>query len=138
MKLDVARTLIAEVFGRMDALYHATVFDEWVVVSLHSARSRILAYSGPRSESYQQRFSVDVGPLRSEMTGKQMAIGGFEFAPGATGTRYDGCLRLGAASYLICNHTTQSMAQIRQNPNWIEAQKPFVELSERFRADPLA
>jgi hypothetical protein len=29
------------------------------------------------------------------------------------------------------------MAQIRQNPNWIEAQKPFVELSERFRADPL-
>jgi hypothetical protein len=138
MKLDAAKTLIAEVFERMDTRYHATVFDEWVVVSLHSGRSRILVYSGPRGESYQQRFSTDVGPLLSEMTGKQLAIGDFEFALDATGTRYDGCLRLGAASYLICNHTTQSMAQIRQNPNWIEAQKPFVELSEEFRADPLA
>jgi hypothetical protein len=30
------------------------------------------------------------------------------------------------------------MAQIRRNPNWIEAQKPFAELSEKFRSDPLA
>jgi hypothetical protein len=137
MKLDAARTLIAEVFGRMDALYHAVLFDEWVVVSLQSGRSRILAYSGPRGENYQQRFATDVGPLRSGMKGKQMAIGDFEFTPDGMGTRYDACLRLGAASYLICNHTVESMAQIRQNPNWIEAQKPFVELSERFRADPL-
>jgi hypothetical protein len=138
MKLDAARTLIAEVFGRMDALYHAVLFDEWVVVSLQSGRSRVLAYNGPRAESYQEHFSTDVGPLRSEMAGKQLAIGDFEFALDATGTRYDACLRLGAASYLICNHTLQSMAQIRQNPNWLEAQKPFVELSEKFRDDPLA
>jgi hypothetical protein len=137
MELDAARTLIAEVFERMDVLYHAILFDEWVVVSLHSGRSRILAYSGPRAESYQQDFATDVGPLRSEMAGKQLAIGDFEFALDATGTRYDACLRLGAASYLICNHTLQSMAQIRQNPNWLEAQKPFVELSEKFRDDPL-
>ena len=138
MKLDAAKILIAEVFERMDALYQATVFDEWVVVSLHSGRSRILAYSGPRRESYQQQFSTDVGPLRSEMKGKQMAIGDFEFTPDGMGTRYDACLRMGLASYLICNHTTQSMAQIRQSPNWIEAQKPFVELSEKLRTDPLA
>lgn len=137
MKLDAAKIHIAEVLERMNALYHATVFDEWVIVSLYSGRSRILAYSGPRGESYQQRFSADIGPLRSEMKGKQLAIGDFEFAPAATGTRYDACLRLGAASYLICNHTTRSMTQIRQNPNWIEAQKPFVELSEKVRADPL-
>jgi hypothetical protein len=71
------------------------------------------------------------------MTGKQLAIGDFEFAPDAAGTHFDACLRLGAASYLICNHTTKSMAQIRQSPNWLAAQKPFVELSEKFRADPL-
>jgi hypothetical protein len=29
------------------------------------------------------------------------------------------------------------MAQIRQSPNWLAAQKPFVELSEKIRADPL-
>jgi hypothetical protein len=137
MKLDAARSLIADAFGRMNALYNATVFDEWVLISLQSGRSRILAYSGPRERSYQQRFSTDVGPLRSEMAGKELAIGDFEFALDATGTCYDVCLRLGSASYLICNHTTQSMTQIRHSPNWIEAQKPLVELSEKFRDDPL-
>lgn len=71
------------------------------------------------------------------MTGKQLAIGDFEFAPDATGTHFDACLRLGSASYLICNHTTKSMAQIRLSPKWLAAQKPFVELSGRFPADPL-
>jgi hypothetical protein len=137
MKLAAARSLIADALGRMNALYGATVFDEWVAISLQGGRSRILDYSGPRSESYQQRFSADVGQLRSEMAGKQLAAGDFEFVAEARGTHYDACLRLGAASYLICNHTTQTMVQIRQNPNWIVAQKPFVELSERFRADPL-
>jgi hypothetical protein len=137
MKLDAAKSLIADALGRMDAHYGRAVFDEWVVVSLQSGRSRILGYNGPRVESYQQRFSADVGPLRSEMTGKQLAIGDIEFTLAGTGTRYDACLRLGSASYLICNHTAQSMAQIRQNPKWIEAQKPLVELSEKFRADPL-
>jgi len=138
MKLDAARSLIADALGRMDALYGATVFDEWVVISLHSDRSRILAYSGPRSESYLQRFAADVAPLRTEMAGKRFAVGDFEFVPDAAGPHYDACVRLGAGSYLICNHTVQSMAQIRRNPNWIEAQKPFAELSEKFRSDPLA
>jgi hypothetical protein len=137
MKLDAAKSCIADALGRMDALFGATVFDEWVVVSLHAGRSGILAYSGPRAEGFRLRFAVDVGPLRSEMTGRQPAIGDFEFAPDATGTHFDACLRLGAASYLICNHTTQSMEQIRKSPNWIEAQKPFVALSEKLRADPL-
>ena len=121
----------------MDERYATTVFDEWVIVSLHAGRSGILAYDGPRAESYRERFAVDVAPLQGEMAGKRLAVGDFEFAPDATGPRYDACVRVGAASYLICNHTTRSMAQIRQNPNWIEAQKPFVELSEKFRADPL-
>jgi hypothetical protein len=137
MNLVAAKALIADALGRMNALYGSTVFDESVVVTLHAGRSGILAYNGPRVEGYKRRFAVDVGPLRGEMTGKKLSIGDFEFAPHATGTYYDACLRLGAASYLICNHTTQSMAQIRQSPNWLEAQKPFVDLSERFRGDPL-
>ena len=137
MNLDAAKSLIAETVGRMGARYGATVFDEWVVVSLQSGRSRILAYSGPRAESYQRRFAADVAPLRHEMAGKQLAIGDFEFAPDAAGTHFDACLCLGAASYLICNHPAQSMTQIRQSPNWLAAQKPFVELSEKVRADPL-
>ena len=137
MILDAAKSLIAETLKRMGARYDATVFDEWVLVSLHSGRSSILAYNGPRAENYQRRFAADVAPLQNEMTGKQLAIGDFEFAPDAAGTHFDACLRLGAASYLICNHTTKSMAQIRQSPNWLAAQKPFVELSEKFRAEPL-
>jgi hypothetical protein len=137
MKLEAAKNLIGDALVRMDGLYGGTLFDEWVVVSLQSGRSRILAYSGPRVESYQQQFSADVGPLRSEMAGKKLEVGDFEFTAEGTGTRYDACLRVGAASYLICNHTTRSMKQIRQNANWIKAQKPLVELSENFRADPL-
>jgi hypothetical protein len=137
MKLDAAKSLVADALGRMGARYGATVFDEWVVVSLSAGRSGILAYSGPRAESFQRRFAADVAPLRGEMAGKQLAIGDFEFAPDATGTHFDACLRLGAASYLICNHTTKSMTQVRQSPNWLAAQKPFLELSEKIRVDPL-
>jgi hypothetical protein len=29
------------------------------------------------------------------------------------------------------------MAEIRKDPRWLQAQKAFVELSNKFRADPL-
>ena len=137
MKLDAARPLVADAVQRMDTLYNGTVFDEWVVVSFRSGRGGILAYSGPRVESYQRRFAADVAPLRSEMAGKRLAVGDFEFALEATGTHYDACLCVGRASYLICNNTAKSMAEIRESPGWLNAQKPFVELSDKFRADPL-
>jgi hypothetical protein len=137
MKLDAAKLIVADALQRMDALYGEVVFDEWVVVSFQAGRGGILAYSGPREESYQRSFSADVAPLRSDMAGRHLEVGGFEFIPGATGTHYDACLRVGQASYLICNNTLKSMAQIRESPGWLHAQKPFVELSEAFRADPL-
>jgi len=71
------------------------------------------------------------------MAGKRLAVGDFEFALEATGTHYDACLCVGRASYLICNNTAKSMAEIRESPGWLKAQKPFVELSDKFRADPL-
>ena len=137
MNLVTAESLIATALGRMNALYSQTVFDEWVVLSLQASRGGILAYHGPRAENYQRRFAADVEPLRAEMEGKNLAVGDFEFAPAAVGTRFDACLRIGQASYLICNHTGKSMAEIRQDPLWLHAQKPFVELSGKFRADPL-
>lgn len=51
MKLEAAKPLIAGALGRMNSLYGATVFDEWVVVTLHAGRSGILTYSGLRAES---------------------------------------------------------------------------------------
>ena len=45
---------------------------------------------------------------------------------------------LGPAAYLFCNHTTKSMTDIRRDPRWLAAQEPFVELSAKFRSDPLA
>ncbi len=137
MNLDSARSLITAALARMNALYSQTVFDEWVVVSLQPDRGGILAYHGPRAESFQKQFADDVAPLYGEMAGKRLEVGDFEFAPAATGTRFDACLRVGAASYLIANHTGKSMSQIRGDPRWLQAQKAFLDLSNRVRADPL-
>jgi hypothetical protein len=138
MKLEPAKALITAALGRMAALYHKTVFDEWMLVSLQAERGSLLAYQGPRPESYRRRFADDIAPLRAEMAGKRLAVGDFEFAPEAVGTGFDGCIRTGEASYLLCNHTGRSMAEIRDDPHWLQAQKAFVELSEKFRRDPLA
>ncbi|HUJ43317.1 MAG TPA: hypothetical protein VLW52_06900 [Opitutaceae bacterium] len=137
MKLAAATALITAALGRMNALYQQVVFDEWVVVWLHPEGGSILAYRGPRAESYRRQFAADIGPLRAEMAGKRFAVGDFEFAPAAAGTRFDLCLRIGETSYLIGNHTGKSMAEIRQDARWLQAQKAFVDLSTKFRADPL-
>jgi hypothetical protein len=44
---------------------------------------------------------------------------------------------VGRGIYLICNNTVQSMDSITKDPLWLGAQVPFVELSEKFRANPL-
>jgi hypothetical protein len=137
MNLVTAESLITATLGRMHALYGQTVFDEWVVMSLQADRGGILAYHGARTDSFRRQFAADVEPLRAEMEGKRLAVGDFEFAPGAAGTHFDACLHIGQASYLICNHTGKSMAEIRQDPRWLRAQKSFVEMSGKFRADPL-
>lgn len=138
MNLTDARTAIILALGRMKALYNQPVFDEWVLVKLATESGAVLAYDGPRVDTYQARFKSDIAPLQAEMEARQMAVGDFEFVPGAHGTHFDACLRLGPAAYLFCNHTTKSMVDIRQDRLWLEAQKPFLELSAKFRADPLA
>lgn len=137
MNLADARSAVILALGRMNALYQKPLFDEWILVKLARTQGAILAYEGPRVESYQRRFKTDIAPLQVEIEGRKMAVGDFEFAPNAHGAHFDACLRLGPAAYLFCNHTTKSMTEIRQDPLWLEAQKPFVALGNEFRGDPL-
>ncbi len=137
MNLADARSAVAQTIDRMNAIYRKPLFDEWVLVKLATEQGVILAYNGPRADSYQTRFKTDVAPLQAEMEQRHMTIGDFEFVPTAHGLHFDACIRLGTAAYLFCNNTTKTMTDIRQDPLWLEAQKPFAALATKFRADPL-
>lgn len=137
MNLADARSTIILALGRMNALYNKPVFDEWVLVKLASDQGAILAYDGPRVETYQRKFRDDIAPLSAEMEERHHTIGDFEFVHDGVGTRFDACMRIGKAAYLFCNNTAKSMTDIRQDPLWLAAQKPFVELGTKFRSDPL-
>jgi len=137
MNLADARTTVIQTLGRMNSAYGQPVFDEWVLVKVAQEEGAILAYDGPRAEKYQRRFKSDMAPLQVEMTGRNMAVGDFEFAPNAHGAHFDACIRLGPRAYLFCNHTTRTMTEIRQDPRWLAAQKPFLDLATKVRSDPL-
>lgn len=121
----------------MDALYREVVFDEWVVVALSGRRVEVVFYAGPRTAALRAQFVDDVQPLREELEGRRLDVGGFVFSLQAAGTAFDACVRLGAGTYLLCNHTARSMDEIRARPRWLEAQKAFVQLTETFHADPV-
>ena len=137
MNLETASKNIEICRVRMDALYHKPVFDEWVVVNLVLGKPDILAYAGPRAESFAKQFHRDSGPLFAEMQGKRYSVGDFEFVDQARGSCFDACVRLGETAYLLCNNTYGSMSELRADARWREAQKPFVALTEKVRADPL-
>jgi hypothetical protein len=137
MNLADAHTATVQALARMNSAYRQTVFDEWVLVSIKPDRGVILAYTGPRADTYKQQFAQDIQPLQQELAGRKLAVGDFAFTQSALGTSHDACVRVGDAAYLFCNHTTKTMADIRSSPSWLEAQKPFVALSEKFRNDPL-
>lgn len=137
MDLAAARQLIQASLARMDALYRRPLFDEWAVLSA-GAQPGILAYAGPRPDSFRRELPTDSGPLRALIAGRELAEGDFEFATGSGGTHYDACMKLGPTSFLVCNHTARGMTEIRQDPKWLKAQAEFFALSEKFRANPLA
>lgn len=122
----------------MDALYQKPVFDEWVVLSFAPSGASILFYEGPRAETFKKNLHADSAPLMREMQDRHYAIGDFEFVQEARGSRFDACVRAGEDAYLFCNNTYGSMAELRQDPRWLKAQKPFVDLTEKFRADPVS
>ena len=121
----------------MNARYKKVVFDEWVVVSLAHKQSRILSYLGPRNDDFLKNFANDLGALRTELLNRQLGFGDFEFTRHGVGTLFEAFMVLGEGLYLICNNTADSMEGITQEPRWIEAQVPFVELSDKIRSHPL-
>ncbi len=137
MNLSDARSAVILAIGRMNTLYQKPLFDEWVLVKLAKEQGAILAYVGPRADSYQKRFKADVAPLLAEMEQRHMTVGDFEFVQTGDGTHFDACIRLGLGSYLFCNNISKSMTDIRQDPLWLAAQKPFADLATKFRTDPL-
>lgn len=136
MNVSDARALVQSTIARMNTLYNASLFDEWVLLKLGEPGA-ILAYDGPRAESYQKRFRTDVALMQQHIGQRSLAVGDFEFVPEARGTYYDACVRVGPAAYLFCNNTAKAMRELRESPLWLGAQKPFAELAAKFANDPL-
>ncbi len=122
---------------QMNARYGFVVFDEWAVISLIENKARVLFYAGPRNDDFLKNFVRDLGSLRTSLRDTRYGPGDFEFARHGTGTGFESFMVLGQGVYLICNNTSESMDSIAQNPRWIGAQVPFVELAERVRSNPL-
>lgn len=137
MTLNQVSDHIKKCAEQMNARYKKVVFDEWAVVSLAAHKGRLLAYMGPRKEGFQKNFLDDAGGLRAGLLTGSYEAGDFEFARHGVGTGFEAFLVLGEGLFLICNNTVQSMDGITQDPLWLSAQVPFVELSDKIRSDPL-
>jgi hypothetical protein len=137
MTLDQANQAIKACADQMDALYQSVVFDEWAIVQFPHRRGTLLAYTGPRKEDFQKNFASDLKELRVGLLSNTHGIGDFEFARHGVGTKAEAFLVLGLGIYLICNHTARSMDDIAKDSRWLNAQVPFAELGDTFRANPL-
>lgn len=137
MDLPTARRHIQTCVERMRAAYLKPVFDEWAILALAAQAGAILAYNGPRPEAFRKNLPQDAEPLRAHAAGRDFAEGDIEFAPDAADTLYDAFMKIGPASYLVLNHTTKTMDEIRADNRWLGVQAVLFELSEKFRADPL-
>jgi hypothetical protein len=137
MRIDQAIKLMESCAEQMNARYKKVLFDEWAILFLAQSKGRLLAYSGPRKTGFQQNFLADAGCLRKGLLTAEIGVGDFEFARHGVGTGFEAFMVLGERTFLICNNTVQSMDVITQDPLWLGAQVPFVELSDKVRADPL-
>ena len=138
MQLEEAIRGIKSCADRMNSLYGRVVFDEWAVVAIAAGKARLVNYLGPRLEGFQKNFAADAAELRKGAKGEEYTVGDFEFARHAAGTSFESFMVVGHGLFLICNNTAATMDMIAKEPTWLGAQVPFVELSEKFRASPLA
>ncbi|MEY4385735.1 MAG: hypothetical protein RLY20_1018 [Verrucomicrobiota bacterium] len=138
MQLEEAIREIKSCAEQMNAHYGSEVFDEWAVISLAEGKAWLVNYLGPRLAGFQKNFAKDAAGLRDSFLNGNYAIGDFEFSRHGVGTSFESFMVLGNGVYLICNNTTRSMDEIAKEPKWMGAQKPFVALSEKFAANPLA
>lgn len=137
MDLETARQHIQATLERMRVCYLKPVFDEWAVLASPSRSGGVVAYAGPRPDTFRASLPADAELLRASTAGRQFAEGDIEFVADAADTRYDAFMKIGPGSYLVLNHTVKTMAEIRADPRWLGAQAVLFELSEKFRADPL-
>jgi hypothetical protein len=137
MTLAEATSLIRSCVEQMNTRYRRTVFDEWAVVNLREGAGRVLSYHGPRRDDFHKNFARDLDALRQDIASRRFGVGDFEFARHGVGTKFEAFLVLGEGLYLICNNTGASMEEISRDPRWLGAQVPFVELSDRVRANPV-
>jgi hypothetical protein len=137
MTLEEISKAIKQCAEKMNVRYKKVVFDEWAVVSIAPKKSRILNYIGPRNDDFLKNFASDLGALRNELANNERGVGDFEFTRHGEGTLFEAFLVVGEGTYLICNNTMNSMDGIAKSTHWIEAQVPFVELSDKIRSNPL-
>lgn len=137
MELETARQTIESTLHLMRNAYGDDVFNEWAIISLGEKSWSLLCYSGPRRDTFARDLPADLKPLADTATGKVHAIGDFEFASDAHGSRHDAMMRLGGSSYLICNNSTKSITEIRTKHTWLTTQRFFAAMSETFNGDPL-
>jgi hypothetical protein len=138
MTFDDVTKQIQTCAQKMNDRYGQPVFDEWAIISLARQKARILSYTGPRNDDFLKHFVDDLGTLRAELMNAKYSVGDFEFARHGVGTGIEAFMVLGDGLYLICNNTKASMNEITKNPQWINAQVPFAELSDKIRSSPLA
>jgi hypothetical protein len=137
MNLEETTKAITQCAEQMNSRYQSAVFDEWAIVSIAQKKSRILGYLGPRNDDFLKNFANDLGALRTQLMHSSHGVGDFEFTRHGVGTLHEAFMVLGEGIYLICNNTQNSMEGIAKNALWIDAQVPFVELSDKFRSNPL-
>ena len=137
MDLETARRHIQTAVDRMRVAYLKPVFDEWAILAVPAKTGGVIAYQGPRPDAFKRNLGDDAEPLRARAAGKEFSEGDIEFVPDAGDTRYDAFMKIGPTSYLVLNHTTKTMSEIRADAKWLGVQALLFELSEKFRADPL-
>lgn len=137
MTLDQANKLIQDCARRMNARYRKVVFDEWAVLHFGKQGARVLAYNGPREQGFKSNLRKDMAALRRGILSKDSGPGDFDFARHEVGTGFECWMVLGQGLFLIYNNTIDSMDTIARDDRWLDAQVPFVEMSDTFRVDPL-
>jgi hypothetical protein len=138
MTLSQSLDLVKRTADSMNARYGKVVFDEWAIVSLQHGKERIVSYQGPRKEHFQKNFVNDLGGLRAEVLTSRHDPGHFDFARHGIGTGFEAFVCAGSELYVICNNTQITMNEIAKDTRWLDAQKSFAELTEKFRSDALA
>lgn len=140
MLLNDAIELVKSTSVAMDSICSQPVFDEFSIVQLKAEKLYLCWYHGQRRDEHIRMFKQDTALLKKESRSRYVNrydVGDYEFVLDGSGTQSESFLVVGENLFLICSNTRKSMADISANPLWLKAQTAFIEMSEKFRFDPL-